>query len=309
MSGVYTVVCNHKGKPHEMLFYPAGYGAAYDGYVTSIQQLEKELQGAFGSGGNLVYITDDGTRKDIADDHDLDASVENLSNGTVLAVTLVGGKKQGKGNKGKKGKKGKNKNKQTQSDSDSDEEEDSKSEDESSSDDAPAKKNNENNKKGGGSGENRDEKIMERFVYNYADCYHCEMHNWWGARYVYRANPYYSIRGGCYARLDGNDKKQWELSNPWDDIVPDAPLAREDGVPIREGVRQLQYILTVLGLMKLEDTGQFTGSYQYHTEMAVQAFRNKHNVKGGNSKTYDENMRKKLREIVNKARKDGNKML
>lgn len=393
MAGVYTIVCNYEGKTHKVLFYPAGYGSSYDGYVTSISQLKNALQAEFGSSGNLAYITNTGTRKDITGDFELDAAVENLSNGTVLAITLVGGCKKGKGGKAKKGNKGK----QAQSDS----EEDSKSQD-SSSDTSPKKKKrggagnnesqakchhcdkknwsgnryqyythygyslcnscyekldketkktwelvsgqgkgkgkgknknkeedtysdsdtdthdpsagkkkkNKNKKKGGSSSDKKTDKIMERFVYQQAECYHCNASNWWGVRYEYCTNYWYSLCGSCYNALDGSDKKTWELSDlPWADVVPDASLEREYGVPIRDEVRQLQYILTVLGEMKLEETSEFTGSYQYYTEKAVQSFRKKHNVKGGNTKCYDENTRKKLKEVVKKARKDGNKSL
>lgn len=412
MARVYTILANYKGKTYEVSFYPTGYGASYDGYVTSIQQLKKALQDEFGvSGGHLVYITNTGTRKDIADDYELDAAVENMSSGTILAVTLVGGTKKKQDDKGKKGKKGK---KKKQAHSDFDEEEDSKSDEDSSDnsdnsdstsakkkqnkknggpsnqakchhcdlknwsgnryqyythhgyslcnscydaldkarkktwelvggqgksqsnkdknnkddeesytdsdsnsgsqDSSAGKKNNKNNKnkekKGGSSPDKKGEQIMERFLYQEAECYHCNASNWWGSRYQYGTNYWYNLCNSCYSALNASNKKTWELADtPWEDVVPDAPLEREEGVPVREEVCHLQYILTVLGEMKLEDTSKVTGSFQYYTEKAVESFRKKHKVKGGNTKCYDENTRKKLREVASKARKDGNKLL
>ncbi len=96
----------------------------------------------------------------------------------------------------------------------------------------------------------------------------------------------------------------WEsMELPWDDKVPQAPLG--DDYYVRPEVEHLQYLLTRLGHMKLEDTDGLTGSYQSKTEKAMQDFRKKHNITGGDMTRYDSRCQKKLAQVVKKLTDQG----
>jgi len=278
MSSIYTLASNYNGQQHSVLFYPAGYGASYDGYVTSIDQFKEELKENYDENSfKLMYISGSSEMKEIEDDHDLFKAVRKLKNGAHLFVTLS----------------------EVENDESSDYEQwnvdASDSEEESDSEDD-------------GKYENDLDDTLARFVHQVGECHHCGGSD--GLRYQYSMNSGYRMCGECWADLGKREKKSWPLAElPWEDDVPPYPLYREEGSPIREENTHLQYLLTRIGFMPLSATDSLTGSFQGNTERAVAKFRKEYNIQGEDMTIYNKKMARKLAQVVRNLRSQGQKYL
>lgn len=280
MPSIYTLASNFNGLHHSVSFYPAGYGASYDGYVTSLEQYKQQLDETYDeSSFKLMYINRSSEMREIEDNHDLFKATRKLDNGAHLFITLF----------------------KNEEDEDSDEEQwnvvASDSEEDSQSDDEDDEKY-----------QNNLDATLKRFVRRDGECFHCEGTN--GLCYQYSKNSGYSMCEDCHEDLSKKEKKLWKLGGlPWGDDVPSYPLYREEGCPIRDEICHLQYLLTRIGVMPLSATDALTGSFQSNTERAVEKFRREYNIKGGDMSVYNKKTARKLGEIVRDLRSEGHKYL
>jgi len=284
MPTTYTLATNYNGQHHSVSFYPAGYGASYDGYVTSLEQYESELKETYGvTSFKLMYINGSSELKEIEDSDDLFEAAEKLANGAHLSVTLI-------------------KDEDTEAsdedewmvvESDAEELSDSESDEE---EEAIYKYRNKTNA------------TLKRFVNLEGHCHHCQRTD--GLCFQYSKNTAYSMCEGCHDDLSKKERKSWTLAElPWEDTVPSYPLYREEGSPIRDEVCHLQYLLTRIGFMSLDHTDSLTGSFQSNTERAVEKFRREHNIYGEDMNVYNKKMARKLAKIVRSLRSEGHKYL
>lgn len=88
----------------------------------------------------------------------------------------------------------------------------------------------------------------------------------------------------------------------WDRAAPKHTLRREDHLPIRDDVRHLQYVLTMLGYMSLSDTRQLVGSYQSNTQEAVRRFRTAYGIEGSNMDVYNKKTAQVLAQVARQYR-------
>lgn len=310
----HIIATNYDGKIYNVNYWGDGDGMDADGYVTDFAQYQSEFTGKLTKKKKkniafaFAFFDADGNPKSITNSKDLKDAVENLDHDGVLSVQAIdkSGKEkdQDQSNRGKKGKnrgKGKGKQKQTNKE---------ESDDESSEDGAWGEKETENGKK-----EKKVDKsdktvhaTLERFVKQIGSCHHCNKTEWTGRKYTYAYFWTYSMCGACYDKLDKSYQEDWESTSlPWDGDVPAAPLGED--YDVRGEVKHLQYLLTRLGYLKLADTALLTGSYRENTENAVEQFRKKFNITGGDMTMYNKKTETKLAQIVKKLRNEGHKYL
>lgn len=92
MATVYTIASNYNGQQHSVDFFPSGYGHSYDGYITTFEQFQDELNETFDTSSfTVMYISQSCEMKEIEDDHDLFRAAEELEDGACLSVTLFDG--------------------------------------------------------------------------------------------------------------------------------------------------------------------------------------------------------------------------
>lgn len=315
MTSVYTIASNFNGRQHSAKFYPAGYGYSYDDYITSFEQYQDLLKDKYeaASSYKVVYISASSEVKEIEDNYDLFKAAEDLNNGSCLSVTLIANKKKDNANKNKK--RNKNENQQEDWNGDASDTEGEMTDYESSDDEeeyeAPAKQ-----KNTGGKSAGKLQPILNRFVTHVGECHHCDRTEWNGARYEYSMHSGYSMCEECHANLSKESKKSWPLASnarvpglPWEADVPEYPLYREEGCPIRDATIHLQYILTRIGLMSLSATDSLIGSYQSNTERAIEKFRKQYKINGDDMTVYNKKTAGKLGEIVRKLRSEGHKYI
>lgn len=144
---------------------------------------------------------------------------------------------------------------------------------------------------------NRDA-IMMRFVTHEAACYCCHESPIVGARYIHRNDKRYSLCGDCYMAKSAASRKCYCVRRlPWMRKIPGAVLCRGD---YGDEVRHLQYLLTCLGFLALRHTDKLVGSFQGRTAEAVEKFRRKYCIGGGDMGVYDRRTAKALEDVVSK---------
>lgn len=128
-------------------------------------------------------------------------------------------------------------------------------------------------------------------------------------RYFWRWDNDYCICRRCYYNLSRSDRRKWKAGNdgglPWEGDAPEATLRQESGLPVREEVCHLQYILTRLGFMPLSHTGSLVGSYRRNTARAVERFRRHYHIYGGDMDEYNSRAADKMGSIVRRWRRAG----
>lgn len=313
MSTVYTISSNYNGRQHSVKFFPGGYGNSYVGYITTLEQLQDELNDTYdNSSFKLMYISSSCKMNEIEDDHDLFQAVRDLEDGTCLPVTLF--------ENTRKSRKSTRKRKEHWYGDWSSTDSSSSSSSYSSLSYYQAR--------GRTSYRGNLGEILQRFMkyegsdeYHYDhQCHHCDKTKWSGARYEYSMHSGYSMCEGCHDDLSRKEKKLWPLASestgesedwvlPWDADVPAYPLYREEGCPVRDETRHLQYLLTRIGAMPLKDTDALTGSYQGRTQRAVEKFRREHGIHGDDMTVYNKKTARKLAQVVQQLRSAGHEYL
>lgn len=148
--------------------------------------------------------------------------------------------------------------------------------------------------------------IMERFrVYDAEEqCYHCKTRDWYGVRYSFTSNSDYFLCPSCFRDLPKSQKRDWQLTAciNWEEDVPAYPLSEDDD---GDEVRQLQYILTRIGMMPLSATDHLVGSYRRKTKEAVRKFRERYRTFGDDMTEYNQRMAAKLAQVVRRLREEG----
>lgn len=327
MFSVYTISSNYNGQQHSVKFFPGGYGHSYDGYITTLEQFQDNLNETYDTSAfKVMYISSSCEMKEIEDDDDLFLAVEELDDGACLPVKLFDGyqnrKKSTRKNKKYATKKGTWNGYWYDSASSSSSEEEEASSSSSHVYQAQMRR--------GTSKHSNLGAILDRFInyegsdeyYHQHECHHCDRTEWSGARYEYYMHSGYSMCDDCHANLSRTDKKSWPLASgdgsyttrgnwvlPWEVDVPSYPLYREEGCPVRDETRHLQYLLTRIGTMPLKDTDVLTGSYQGRTERAVEKFRREHGIYGDDMTVYNKRMARKLKQIVKQLRSEGHEYL
>lgn len=128
-------------------------------------------------------------------------------------------------------------------------------------------------------------------------------------RYFWVGNNDYCICESCYYELSEWERDNWKAGNdaglPWEGLAPHATLCQEDGLPVREEVCHLQYILTRMGFMSLDHTSSVVGSYYQHTAMGVQLFRESRHIYGGDMGVYNSRTADELQVVVHSWRNRG----
>ena len=330
------------GHTHQSDYWPGGNGEQYAGYVTSMDQYCADLRRSLTASNFALYVvTSNGQAKLISDDGDLKDAVDSLPDRAVLSITAI------ESSSGSRRNRRRRRARNTADDEDwnarhqtgrkwydevySTDEEDGHDYNDTVSDDESVEENVGYHAAPlrvvtAGSKVNA---ILRRFDVHTptvnstpqadeAQCYHCDATEWDGVvRYCYAANTDYSLCSGCYKQLPKWQKKDWEkaaeeeptttATSVRDNDAPEYPLYREDEPTVRDSVRQLQYILTRIGLMPLSATDQVVGSYQSNTEDAVRQFRKRYAIRGGDMSVYNKATAKKLGEVVRHMRAQGHK--
>lgn len=150
-------------------------------------------------------------------------------------------------------------------------------------------------------------RILQQFGYDGGrECYHCESYGWSGTHYCYRYNSDYALCVSCHEDLPWHQKEDWErVAVPWCSTVPSYTLSRGDE---SDEVRQLQYLLTRLGVMPLSATDQLTGYFGPLTERAIRMFQHRCGFKCYTDE-YDKNTASWLQRVVWYYRRQGHKYL
>ncbi len=145
--------------------------------------------------------------------------------------------------------------------------------------------------------------VITHFIVHDYDCYHCETSPIRGVRYAYKKNDHYCLCGTCYRKLGRTDRTSWEQRLlPWAYNAPAGPLYYgKEG----EDVRQLQYLLTCFGYMRLSDTSVMVGFFGERTGAAIRKFRRENDVHGGDPRTYDLSTAHRLARVVRRYRRLG----
>lgn len=148
--------------------------------------------------------------------------------------------------------------------------------------------------------------IVERFnVAPLSVCYYCDK----PGSYSYVLNDDYYACAECCAELSSSEKKNWVYYSAWKSTVPKAPLSREYTPKLNDEVRDLQYLLTRLGLMPLSATSIYVGSYQKYAERAVQTFREMHQIVDEDMGEYNKKTVTVLSRVIRQFRKEGHPYL
>lgn len=137
--------------------------------------------------------------------------------------------------------------------------------------------------------------LAQRFSVHNVECYRCEKSPIHGMSYTYKKDGDYKL---CHDCMPYYNKSNWSVTPfPWTRSVPRAPLSSDD-YSVRDEVRHLQKVLTELGYLKLEETAEYQGSFQWRTERAVEAFRRKYKIHGNDLTIYNKRTERKLAEAV-----------
>ncbi len=145
--------------------------------------------------------------------------------------------------------------------------------------------------------------VMAHFIVHKHSCCDCKKSPIRGVRYVNKENMHLCLCGRCYDKLERSNRKSWERRiRPW---TYDAPAGPQNYGNTGEDVRQLQYLLTCLGYMRLSDTKYRIGYLGERTQAAIKKFRQKHGVHGGDLRFYDHDTAHRLARVVRKLRNVG----
>jgi len=310
------------GAAHQSDYWPDGDGQQYAGYVTSMRQYCAELRHQLTDDHLRLYIvTADGNAELISNDDQLRHAVHELPDRGVLAVTAVA-----QDNAHSAGGNGNGKRRRRAANNDGEwnagqhgtaqwYDQAYSSDEDGNSDGADKQVDNEHvdNEHVDGfarvqTSYDKVSAIVERFDAHPTDaeCYHCDVTEWRGARYTYATNSDYCLCADCYKQLGKSQKKDWlSCGAVWASDAPEYPLYRQDEATVSPDVRHLQYILTRIGFMPLSATNQLVGSYQSNTEHAVRRFRQHYAIHGDDMTVYNGRTAKQLGHVVRQLRKQG----
>lgn len=137
--------------------------------------------------------------------------------------------------------------------------------------------------------------LSRRFSVHNFQCSSCKTSPIRGTRYMFKNNTRHNLCQNC---VEKHNKTDWfPIHFPWKSSVPKSPLG-VDGSKVRDSVRHLQKVLTELGYLKFKDTRLVQGIYDVYTKKAVESFRLRYEIEGGNMNVYNRNTELTLAEAL-----------